>query len=219
MVESQFGLSKKLLLKTGFSFSNMYTHKQQQVESGSFYAKYRFLSKDALHKHFRAAAFMNVVVSRNNLRYEELTTDGDHSVFQAGIIATQLINKLALSGTLALTEIINAERWEKKSAPAKYGYQGLNYSFSGGYLLFPRKYTSYKQTNLNLYIELIGGVGLDRTFSYTDLAPAVQFIFNSNTKVNMGYRFQLNGNTYRMARTGVYVSFERTFLNVLRKRN
>lgn len=218
MVESQIGLNKKLMLKGGFSFSNMYTHKQQQFESGSLYAKYRFLSKDAIHKHFRAAAYVNTVLSRNKLMYEELTVDGDHSVIQYGVVVTQLINKLALSGTFGLTEVINPERWKKSTAPRNFGYQGLNYSFSGGYLLFPQKYTSYKQPNLNLYLELIGGVGLDRKFSYTDLAPAFQLILNSNSKINVGYRFQVQGNTYRMARNGVYFSFERTFLNALKKR-
>ncbi|MFN5423143.1 MAG: hypothetical protein ACK5AO_07750 [bacterium] len=218
MLESQLGLSKKLMLKTGFSFSNMYTHKQQQLESGSLYAKYRFLSKDAVHSHFRAAAFINAVISRNDLKYEELTGDGDHSVIQAGIVFTQLIKKLALSGTVAHTEIINSDRWKKYIGSRNFGYQGINYNFSGGYLLYPRKYTSYKQTNINLYVEIIGGAGLDRSFSYTDLAPAVQFIMNSNTKVNMGYRFQLKGDVYRMARSGVYFSVERTFLNVLKKR-
>ena len=35
---------------------------------------------------------------------------------------------------------------------------------------------------------------LERKAYYVDLAPAVQFIFNSNTKVNIGYRFQLRDN-------------------------
>jgi len=205
------------MLKAAFSLSNMYTHKQQQIESVSLYAKYRFLSRDAVHKHFRAAVFLNTVISRNNLMYDELTGDGDHSVFQAGIVATQLLNKLALSGTLALTEIINGERWQKYSGPRNFGYQGINYSFSSGYLVFPRKYTSYKQPNFNIYLEILGGVGLDRRFSYTDLAPAFQVILNSNTKINVGYRFQVDGDVYRMARNGVYFSFERTFLNALKK--
>jgi hypothetical protein len=50
------------------------------------------------------------------------------------------------------------------------------------------------------------------------MAPALQFIFNSNTKVNLGYRFQLAGDLYRMAQQGIYISAERTFLNFLKNR-
>jgi hypothetical protein len=84
--------------------------------------------------------------------------------------------------------------------------------------LYPKNYSSYKQTNFNIYVELIGGNGLDRKYSFVDMAPALQFIFNSNTKVNLGYRFQLAGDLYRMAQQGIYISAERTFLNVLNNR-
>jgi len=45
-----------------------------------------------------------------------------------------------------------------------------------------------------------------------DFAPGIQFIFNSNAKLNIGYRYQLSGNMYRMAEKSWLVSFERTFL-------
>jgi hypothetical protein len=50
------------------------------------------------------------------------------------------------------------------------------------------------------------------------MAPAIQLIFNSNTKLNMGYRFQLDGNMQRMAKSSWLISLERTFLNALKKR-
>jgi hypothetical protein len=50
------------------------------------------------------------------------------------------------------------------------------------------------------------------------MAPALQFIFNSNAKLNVGYRFQLAGNMNRMANNSWLVSFERTFLNALKQR-
>jgi hypothetical protein len=218
MLESQLGINKKIMLRAGVSLSDMYSHKKQQFESFSMSAKYRFFSNDNVHRHFRAAFFLNTVFSKNDLRYDELTVDGDQSVVQGGIILTQLINKLALSTTLALTEVINPERWEKYAGPRRFGYQGINYSFSSGYLLFPKKYTSYKQPNLNIYFESIGGFGVDKRFSYTDLAPALQLILNSNSKINLGYRFQLVSDAERMARSGVYFSFERTFLNALKHR-
>ena len=95
-------------------------------------------------------------------------------------------------------------------------YQSINYSLSGGYLLLPKEYTDYKQMNLNLYTELLGEKSLDSKKYCLDLAPAVQFIFNSNFKANIGYRFQLSGNMSRMSNNSWQVSFERTFLSALK---
>ena len=153
------------------------------------------------------------------MKFEELNGDGDQSVVQGGIILTQLIKKLAISSTLSLTEVVDGERFLKYEGPRNFGYRSFNYSFSSGYLLFPRKYTSYKQTNFNLYLELLGSRGIDRKFYFVDLAPAVQLIVNSNTKINLGYRFQLKGNAFRMASAApsLSLSFERTFFNTFRK--
>jgi hypothetical protein len=95
----------------------------------------------------------------------------------------------------------------------------MNYSLSAGYLVFPREYTDYKQLNLNLYAELLAQQSIDRKAHYVDLAPAVQLIFNSNTKLNLGYRFQLGGTMQRMAESNNWlISLERTFLNALKKK-
>ena len=64
----------------------------------------------------------------------------------------------------------------------------------------PFNYTSYKQTNLNLYVELIGMRGLSKKHYMLDIAPAVQVIFNSNFKINLGYRYQLKGNMIRVGK-------------------
>ncbi len=219
MAEASIGLNKKWMLRSGFTFSDMYTDRVVKWESVNLYAKYRFLSNDDVHKHFRAAAFLRGVYSTNDLKFDELTSDGDQSVLQAGLILTQLVGKLAVSGTLAWTEVVDGERWLKYVGPRQFGYQSLNYSLSSGYLLFPRKYKSYKQTNFNIYLELIGSQGIDRMVGFLDLAPAVQFILNSNTKINMGYRFQLTGNAFRMANANpsLSLSVERTFFNTFKK--
>ncbi len=65
---------------------------------------------------------------------------------------------------------------------------------------------------------MLGQQILDKKLFFVDLAPAVQFIFNSNAKLNVGYRFQLNGNMHRMAEKQWLVSFEYVFLNALRKK-
>ena len=219
MADASIGLNKKWMIRPGLSFSDMFTNRVMKWESVSLYSKFRFYSSDAVHRHFRAAAFIKGVLSSNNLKFEELNGDGDQSVVQGGIILTQLINKLAISSTLSLTEVLDEERFLKYDGPRNFGYRSFNYSFSSGYLLFPRKYTSYKQTNFNLYLELLGSSGIDRKFYFVDLAPAVQLIVNSNTKINLGYRFQLKGNAFRMAGAApsLSLSFERTFFNTFRK--
>lgn len=219
MAEASIGINKKWMIRPSVTFSDMYTNRIMKWESASLYAKYRFYSSDAVHRHFRAAAYVKGVKSSNNLQFEELTADGDQSVIQGGVILTQLINKLAVSSTLSLTEVLDGERWLKYFGPRDFGYSSFNYSLSAGYLLFPKKYTSYKQTNFNLYLELLGSRGIDRKFYFVDLAPAMQLIVNSNTKINLGYRFQVKGSAYRMASAApsISLSVERTFFNTFRK--
>src|SRR6185436_5971810 len=100
--EVMFGLSKKWMVHAGLTFSNMYQN-SLYYESARLYAKYRFLSKDDVHKHFRMAAFVMGAYSRNHLQHNELNLMGEHSGVQAGVIATQLWNKLAVSATISET--------------------------------------------------------------------------------------------------------------------
>ena len=72
--------------------------------------------------------------------------------------------------------------------------------------------------NLNLYTEILAQKTLDNKKYYIDIAPALQFIFNSNFKVNIGYRFEASGNMERIANNSWQVSVERTFLGVLNRK-
>jgi hypothetical protein len=47
----------------------------------------------------------------------------------------------------------------------------------------------------------------------------VQLIFNSNSKLNIGYRFELAGNVYRLMDESLMVSFEYVFLNAIKKKS
>jgi hypothetical protein len=212
MPEVMLGLSKNWMLHLGTSFSDMYSP-NIRWESVKLYAKYRFLSKDEVHSHFRMAAFAEAAYSVNPVFYDELSLDGDQSGVMGGIVATQLINKLAVSATASYLHV-TTER--PKYFPEVYPYDAFNYTASAGYLLLPFEYTGYNQLNVNLYTELLGQQILDKKLFYVDLAPAIQFIFSSNAKLNAGYRFQLNSNMHRMAEKQWLVSFEYVFLNVLR---
>jgi len=217
MPQLMFGFSKKWMVHLGATFSNMHT-KDFRYESVSFYAKYRFYSKDDIHKHFRMAAFIDGSITEAPFHYDETSLMGDKTGIEGGIIATQLWNKLAVSATISHTQVFDPSRNNKVIYVPARNYQVMNYSLSAGYLLLPKEYTDYKQLNVNLYSELLIEQALDIDKSCVDLAPALQFIFNSNTKLNIGGRFQLAGNMSRMSKTNWQISVERTFLNALKKK-
>jgi hypothetical protein len=209
--EIMWGINNRWMVHAATSFSNMYGT-PMRWESAWLYAKYRFLSVDEVHRHFRAAVFGEVSKSVNDFMFHEMALNGDNSGAQAGLIATQLINKLAVSGTVSYLSLFN--RGKSQVIPSG----SYNYSVSAGYLLLPRQYRSFNQTNLNLYLEVLGQNTSGTNGRFLDLAPAVQLIFNSNSKLNLGYRFQLFGNMHRMAEQSWLLSFETTFLNVFRKK-
>jgi hypothetical protein len=215
MLEFQLGMNKKWMTHVSTSLSDMYSD-NLRWESARIYTKYRFISVDDVHRHFRAAAFGELSYSVNDPMYDELNLEGDQSGIRTGIILTQLLHKLALSSTLSYTASLQDRVLHM--GMHSYNYNAFNYSLSAGYLLFPRTYNGYGQTNFNLYLEMLGSRALDKQAGFLDLAPAVQFIFSSNTKLNLGYRFQVSGDMARMARSSFHLSIERTFLNMLNRK-
>lgn len=216
--EVMFGLTKKWMVHGAVTFSNMYGN-SLYYESARLYGKYRFFSRDEVHKHFRMAAFVTGAYSRNHLQHNELNLMGDHSGVQAGIIATQLWNKLAISATISETEVFDRKRGAE-TLPQQYAFQALNYSLSAGYLVLPVVYKDYDQTNLNVYAELLGGRNLDWKYEkyFLDLATSIQFIFKSTSKLNLGYRFELNSDIYRNMKRSWMISYEYIFLNALKRK-
>ena len=62
--EIMLGLSKKWMVHGSFTIANMHQDKFI-LESGKLYGKWRFLSRDDVHRHFRMAAFAGASYSRN----------------------------------------------------------------------------------------------------------------------------------------------------------
>lgn len=209
--ELMFGIDKNWMVHLSSTFSNYYSA-ATRYESSKLYAKYRFYSDDQVHKHFRIAAFADVAFTRSRYVYDEMSLEGDNSGAQLGVIATKLVNKFALSGTVAYTGLFPKNKVEMHSA--LNSLNAVNYSLSAGYLLLPKEYVDYNQTNLNVYLEVLGSKSLDNNKRFVDLAPALQLIFNSNTKINFGYRFQVAGNMSRMTERSWLVGFEHTIFNV-----
>ncbi|WP_290792084.1 hypothetical protein [Flavihumibacter sp. UBA7668] len=214
MPELMVGLHKNWMARLSTSFSNFY-QSGQKWESAKLYAKWRFFSEDGIHRHFRLAAFADGAFSRNELVYDEMNLDGDNSGFQLGLIGTQLMHKLAISGTASYMRVYDEKL---KTMPDMHDKDAIAYSLSAGYLLFPKSYADYEQVNLNLYVELLGMKGFGPGMYYMDIAPAIQLIFNSSTKFNLGARWETTGNMSRVARNNYFLSMESTFLNVLKKR-
>jgi len=202
--ELMFGINKNLMIHAATTFSDIYSG-STRWESAFMYGKYRFLSVDEVHRHFRMAAFAEGSYSRNKPIFEEINLTGDRSGIAAGLIATQLVNKFAASATAAVLKATEKREMLPQSA--------LNYSLSAGLLLLPREYKNYNQLNLNLYGELLGQRSLDGNTSYLDFAPSIQFIFNSNSKLNIGYRFMIAGDMQRSMKNYGLLSFEHTFFN------
>lgn len=227
--EVMFGITKKLMVHLAAYGSDM-MQSNFRFEGGSIYAKYRFLSHDEQHAHFRMAAYVKGSLINNPImpapdmsskpyRNADFDLDGSNSGITGGIIATQLLHKLALSGTAGYTRYLNNTR--DNIPPDMFATDAVNYTLSAGYLVLPVKYKSYKQTNLNLYVELLGKTNLTNTAlakgSYIDVAPAVQFIFNSVTRLDFSYRTQLAGSMDRNVYNSFLVRLEHNIFNVLKK--
>jgi hypothetical protein len=86
------------------------------------------------------------------------------------------------AGTYAKYRIYTVDAVSRHFRLGVYGGLSLNNS---------REYISYKQTNFNLMLELSGQHLIGENERFLDLAPAAQFIFNSQTRLDIGYKFQL----------------------------
>jgi hypothetical protein len=195
----QLGLSKKLSLYLGTNYP-----------SSDAYLQYRFYTKDAMYAHTRLAWFAKAIQSKNSaVHTNAILLDGEESAVGTGLIITQLKHKWASSLTLGY--------YQKRDWAPHFGKNAFQYSFSNGLLVYPKRYTSYGQTNINLYLELLGQKLLSGRGQYLDAAPAIQFIFNSQAKVNLGYRFALLEKTNRMTNNSLYLSVDYLFFNALPK--
>lgn len=223
--EVMIGFSKRLMGHIQGFFSD--ADGSYRFEGASLYAKYRFLSHDGLKTHSRAAAFLRVSDSKRRAISEDINLEGDNSGFKTGFVFTQLLHKLALSTTLAYARSFHGSDHQQPPMYGMFGMseipatpaadQQLEYSLSSGYLVLPIRYKDYNQPNFNVYLEALGSTNPDNGHAYLDLAPAVQVILNSVTRIDLGYRFQVSGNMLNRYNKNMYMAkVEFNFFNVLR---
>jgi len=206
--ELMYGINKNLMVH-GALYASDYYQKSQHFEGVSAYAKYRFYSVDSVQRHFRMAAFAKVASINNRTLNQEIALEGDNSGLQGGLVATQLLHKLALSGTLSYLRA-----FENRGGYEPVNHNSVAYTLSAGYLLFPKKYTNYEQTNINLYAEVLGKTNPGKGQYYLDIAPAVQFIFNSNLRVDLSYRTPLTNRMVRNTQNMYLVRLEYNLFNI-----
>jgi hypothetical protein len=222
------GINKDLMGHAIMYISDVH-QQSQKVEGFGIYAKYRFLSIDSVQRHFRMAAYGRYS-SISNPTYtvngaidlhspsslfraiDEINLEGDNSGVQAGVIATQLIHKLALSSSINYSRAFN-NRAGEDLLPGQ-ARDALGYTFSAGYLAYPKIYTNYKQPNLNFYIEFLGKTNLGKARNFMEAAPALQVILNSRTRIDISKRFQLYGNMHRMTKNMLLIRLEYNLFNV-----
>jgi hypothetical protein len=210
MPEIMWGINKNLMVHGSVFVSNR--NKSLVYEGGSFYGKYRIFSVDDLHSHFRMALFGRYSFNNSDIHQEEIETMGHNSGFETGIVATQLIQKAAVSSTISFEKALkNNPNYE---FPTGQSNNAINYSLSFGKLMYPKKYSGFKQTNINLMLEFLGQRLNGNGKSYLDIAPSIQFIINSQARIDLAYKQQLYNNMIRSAPNGVYLKLEYLFFNI-----
>ncbi|GAB3923659.1 hypothetical protein GCM10028827_10570 [Mucilaginibacter myungsuensis] len=210
-IEMMYGANKDLMLHLAGYASNFNTP-GRHFEGGSVYAKYRFFSVDTVQRHLRGAVFAKAASISNPFINQEISLEGDNSGMQGGVIITQLIHKLAISGSASY--IRGFDNRGSYVMPVANSRDALAYSLSAGYLLLPKTYTDYDQVNVNLYLELLGKTNPGYGQSYLDAAPAVQFIFNSVFRADASYRTPIYGNMTRNTQNMFLVRLEYNLFNV-----
>lgn len=210
MPEITYGINKNLMVRTSAFISNR--SNSLYAEGVGLFAKYRFYSTDDLHSHFRMAAFARYSINRADIHQEQIEIMGHNTGYEGGIVVTQLIKKVAISSSVSFEKA--KDNKPDYDFPVTFGNSATNYTLSIGRLMHPKKYTTFKETNINLMLEFVGQTINENGKTFIDVVPSIQFIFNSQGRIDVGYRRELYSSMLRTAPNGIYVNFEYTFFNV-----
>lgn len=212
MPEVTYGLNKNLMIRASAFLSNR--NNQFAAEGAGLYAKYRFFSTDDLNSHFRLAAFGRYSFNNSDIHQDQIEIMGQNTGFETGLVATKLIKKVAISSSLSFEKAFDNQ--PNYPFPIELGNNATNYTLSFGKLMHPKKYTSFKQTNINFMIEFVGQTINENGKSYLDVVPAIQFIFNSQARLDLAYRKELMSSMMRTAPNGIYLNLEYNFFNIMK---
>lgn len=214
MPEVTYGVNKNLMVR-GSAFISTRSN-ALYAEGGGVMAKYRFYSEDDLNSHFRMAAYGRYSFNRADIHQEQIEILGHNTGFETGIIATKLIKKIAISSSISFEKALDNK--PNYLFPSNFGNNATNYTLSFGKLMYPKKYTSFKQTNINLMVEFVGQTINQNGKSFLDIVPAVQFIFNSQARLDFAYRRELVNSLLRSAPNGFYFNMYYTFFDLQKQK-
>lgn len=213
--EVMWGTNKNLMLHAEGFFSNSAqpgkTAQSFRAEGLGLYGKYRFYTSDQVYKHLRLAGFARVSINNSPIQQEQIDINGFNAGYQFGLIATQLLHKQAISSSVSFVQAL--DNGNNHSFPSGSPDKAIQASLSTGRLLLPKRYSGYGQTNFNVMLELLGEHLLNSNKASLDIAPAIQFIFNSQTRVDLGYRQELYSNMTRMSQNGFMIRVEHLLFN------
>lgn len=202
--ELMWGVNKNLMVHAEAFLSNR--NQSFAPEGASFYAKYRFYSSDAVYRHFRMAVFGRTSYNNAPVHQDEIETNGHNSGYEIGWIGTQLLHKQAISLTVSYEQGLSKSA--QNAGEKVMSDPAINYALSTGRLILPKSYRNYRQTNFNIMIECLGQYLPETGKTYLDIAPSLQFIFNSQTRFDIGFRTQLYSRMERTAPNGFLIRFE-----------
>lgn len=181
-------------------------------DGASLYGKYRFYSRDDIHRHFRMAFFGRLSYNRGTIMQEAIDVNGQNSGMEWGWIGTKLIDRLAISGTVSWLNAFDNGSAQTKKWPSAYR-DALGFSLSAGRLMLPTVYKDYDQVNLNLMLETLGQANLKNGEMFLDLAPSLQLIFKSRMRIDLGYRFAVVKDLDRPVKRMALLRFEYNIFN------
>ena len=221
------------------SFTNTNNIKRGQpnyyrLNGVNFYSKYRFLTLDDQNKHLRMAIYGEYSLVKVAHDEAEPNLMDDNKGYGAGLITTWLYKKLATSVTLGFIKPgdYSESRYNSFTSTTtntliKYG-EALKYNLSLGYLVYPKNYSSYKQTNFNIYLELMGksyrqakviqdGENIKiqsdalKKGNYMDIRPGIQTIINSNLRIDFSLGLPFINKSYVNFYPSYFIAIQRYF--------
>ncbi len=211
------------------------------LEGFHFYAKYRLINFDGEQRHLRIAAYAEATKSFVAHTEGESSLMTDNSGYGGGLIFTRLYKRFATSVTWGF---IKSEPYKQHDKYRTLKFQSGDvtmYNVSFGYRLYPKKYDTYKDVNINLYAEFINkdytaaqityngapyyyaflkNIGLPSTLytynglvanKYSELRTTVQFIFNSSNRIDIGIAMPVYSRSYLHDYPLIYLNFQKYF--------
>ena len=199
------------------------------------YAKYRLLTFDDANEHFRVAVYGQCSNVSNAHDEAEPNLLDDTRGFGGGIITTYLKKRFAVSLTTGFTipneysEDIPVFSGSASTINTTIEYgKSLEYNLSFGYLLYPKKYSNYKQANWNMYLEFNGKSyetaevsqdgnnmevqtnGLSKGH-YIEIHPGIQKVISSNLRIDLSVGTSILNRSYARLYPIYMMSIQRYF--------